>query len=185
MKIKQPTIIENILSDENFLLLKTHAKELSLSDGQTEEAFGRKVYGNTPTLNIIHEALIEKAKDFFETETLKPSFSILAIYQGDKASLFRHKDDNACTYHFDVCVFQETPWDIWVENDNESKPYTLKENQALAMYGNIQEHWREAFPNPDTNIVCNAFFFFCEPDHWYFTEGPEYLNVIRQQNAKQ
>ena len=51
----------------------------------------------------------------------------------------------------------------------------LMENDALLMYGNEQEHWRESFPDPDHNMVCNIFLFYCKPDHWYFTEGPNYL----------
>jgi hypothetical protein len=182
MKIKKPKIINNILSENNFLLLKTHAEELNKDKGQYEEGFGRKVFSNTEILKNIHEALVPKAKKFFESNLLKPSFSMIAIYSGDKASLFRHKDDNACTYHFDLCVFQNEPWSIWVEHEGISKSYTLHENQALAMYGNIQEHWRDPLPNSKNNVVCNAFFFFCEPDHWYFTKGPEYLNVIRKLN---
>jgi hypothetical protein len=182
MVIKSPTIIDNILSQEDFLLLKNHAKDLSKNKENFEEGFGRHVHGGTEILNKIHKILSIKAKDFFESKYLQPSFSMISIYSGDKASLYRHKDDNACTYHFDLCIFQNEPWDIWVEHEGVSKPYTLYENQALAMYGNIQEHWRDPLPNPENNIVCNAFFFFCEPDHWYFTEGPEYLNVIRENN---
>jgi hypothetical protein len=55
------------------------------------------------------------------------------------------------------------------------------ENDGLFMYGNDQLHWREDFPNPDNNLVANAFFFFVEPDHWYFKHGEDYLyNVIRK-----
>jgi hypothetical protein len=52
-------------------------------------------------------------------------------------------------------------------------------NQALAYYGNDQLHWREKFPNPEKNHVAMIFFHFAEPDHWYFTKGPDYLRVIR------
>lgn len=115
--------------------------------------------------------LTEFARDHFESEELKPSWCLMSIYEGKEAKLWKHKDDNACTYHINFCVFQKTPWELWVEG----KPYLLEENDALMTYGNDQEHWREEFPDPDNNLVCNAFFFFCEPDHWYFTEGPDYL----------
>ena len=98
------------------------------------------------------------------------------IYFNALQKLWKHKDDNACTYTVDYCLFQKTPWDLWVEN----KPYSLNENQALFMYGCDQEHWREDFPSPETNLTSYVFYFFCEPDHWYFTKGPSYLDrVIR------
>ena len=53
----------------------------------------------------------------------------------------------------------------------------IRQNSTIwyISYGNDQEHWREEFPNPETNLVANAFFFYVEPDHWFFTEGPQYL----------
>jgi hypothetical protein len=75
-----------------------------------------------------------------------------------------------------MCVYQKHPWELWVEG----KPYALHPNQALAYYGNDQEHWREAFPEPETNHVAMIFFHFAEPDHWWFTKGPSYLDVIRK-----
>ena len=185
MNIIAPTIINNFLSEEDFLLLKNHAKDLSINKENYEEGFGRNVYSGTEILKSIHESLTIKAKDFFQSKDLKPSFSMIAVYSGDKASLYRHKDDNACTYHFDLCVFQNEPWEIWVEHEGSEKPYTLYENQALAMHGDIQEHWRDPMPNPQSNVVCNAFFFFCEPDHWYFTKGSGYLEVIRENISEQ
>lgn len=37
------------------------------------------------------------------------------------------------------------------------------------------------FPNPETNHVAMIFFHFAEPDHWYFTKGSEYIQVVRGQ----
>lgn len=51
----------------------------------------------------------------------------------------------------------KTGWDLWVEVNGEDKPYMLEENEGLFMYGNDQIHWREKFPNPETNLVANAF----------------------------
>jgi hypothetical protein len=185
MIIKPPEILDNVLSDSDFVLLKNHAVTLDQTPGTVDMGFGRKTFGGTEVLQKIHEALLPKAKEFFQSESLKPSFSMIAIYEGEQAALHKHKDDNACTYHFDVCIFHGTPWDIWVSHNEESKAYSLYPNQALAMYGNDQDHWREKFPNEDMNRVCNAFFFFCEPDHWYFTEGPDYLHTIRAGYGKE
>jgi hypothetical protein len=100
---------------------------------------------------------------------------LFAHYEGQNPSpsLYKHKDDNACTYTLDMCVYQNEPWDLWVEDKN----YCLYPNQALAYYGNDQMHWREEFPNPENNHVAMVFFHFAEPDHWWFKEGPQYLHT--------
>jgi hypothetical protein len=72
-----------------------------------------------------------------------------------------------------MCVYQKEPWGLWVDG----KEYILMENEALAYYGNDQEHGRKDFATG--NHVAMIFFHFAEPDHWFFTKGPSYLEVIR------
>ncbi len=180
--IKEPFIVNNLLPPEELKNLQRHAMDLWANRPAYEPGFGRHQWHGEPELSRIHELLTEIAREYFGSPTLKPSWCLMSTYEGEAARLWKHKDDNACTYHIDLCVFQKEPWDIWAEG----KPYTLLENDALFMYGNDQEHWREAFPNPETNLVCNAFFFFCEPDHWYFTEGPNYfVTHIRANKEKE
>ena len=177
MNIKEPQVLKTILPDDQIKDLQKYAMSLWSSSNTYEKAFGRHQWANTEELKKIHESLLELAREEFDSTNLLPSWCLISIYEGEEAKLWKHKDDNACTYHIDLCVFQKTAWDLWVEYNGESKPYTLEENDALFMYGNDQEHWREKFPDPKNNLVCNAFFFFCEPDHWYFTKGPEYLHT--------
>jgi len=170
-KIKDPEILDKVFEPDDLADLANYAKDLKKNHPSFNDTFGRHQWANTEELSFFHRKLLSIARKHFEDETILPSWSLLSIYEGPEAKLWKHKDDNACTFHLDVCVYQNDPWDIWVEG----VPYTLSENQALAMYGNDQEHWRDKFTNPETNEVCNAFFFFTKPDHWYFTEGPEYL----------
>jgi hypothetical protein len=169
--IKEPFVVESILPEEELKNLQKHAMNLWATKPTYDHGFGRHQWFGEPELTRIHHMLTEIAREYFESPTLQPSWCLMSTYEGKEAKLWKHKDDNACTYHIDLCVFQKEPWDILVED----KSYTLMENDALFMYGNDQEHWRNEFPSPETNLVCNAFFFFCEPDHWYFTEGPNYL----------
>ena len=174
-KITEAFKIIDVLEPKDLLRLQEYAKDLWLNSPNYDKSFGRHQYANTLELKYFHNLLLDKAKESFKSETLIPSWCFLAIYEGKDAKLWKHKDDNACTYNIDLCVFQKKSWDIWVEG----KPITLLENEAACMYGNDQEHWREEFPNPETNVVCNAFFFYCEPDHWYFTYGPGHIKTIR------
>jgi hypothetical protein len=183
--IKDPSIIKNILPDEDLKSLQKQAMNLWANSPAYEPGFGRHQYYGNEEVNRIHHLLTDVAREYFDSPTLMPSWALLSIYEGKEAKLSKHKDDNACTYHIDLSVFQKNGWDLWVEVNGEEKASMLEENEGLFMYGNDQEHWRKDFPNPDNNLVCNAFFFFCEPDHWYFTEGPDYLNThIRKQNEE-
>ena len=175
--IKDPFIIKNILSKEDLTSLQKHTMNLWVHNPAYEPGFGRHQYHGNEEVNRIHNNLTEIARKHFGSPTLMPSWALLSIYEGKEAKLFKHKDDNACTYHIDLSVFQKDGWDLWVEVNGEDKAYMLEENEGLFMYGNEQLLWREAFPNPETNLVANAFFFFCEPDHWFFEHGPEYLET--------
>lgn len=173
--IKDPFIVKNVLSETDLKSFQKHVMNLWAHKPAYEVGFGRHQYFGDKEVDRIHNLLTSLAREHFESKTLMPSWALLSIYEGKEAKLHKHVDDNACTYHIDLSVFQKTPWDLWVEVNGENKPYTLMENEGLFMYGNDQLHWRENFPNPKTNLVSNAFFFYCEPDHWYFTKGPDYL----------
>jgi hypothetical protein len=176
--MKEPVLIENLLTTEDYTRLIA-----SLDNPKKfgfDPVFSRYTVGDS-SLTILKELsdkLTEKAKEIFNSKTLMPTYTLFAHYEGQNPSpsLFKHRDNNACTYTIDMCVYQKEPWDLWVEKKN----YTLYENQALAYYGNDQMHWREEFPNPETNYVAMIFFHFAEPDHWYFTKGPSYIDVIWQ-----
>jgi len=108
---------------------------------------------------------VNVARDVFESPTLLPSYALACHYEGDLAELVKHKDNNACTYTIDLHLYSDTDWPLIVEG----REYILKPNQALAFYGEEQEHWRPPFPNKEDNGVGAAFFHFVEPEHWFFT----------------
>ena len=174
---KDPVVIENLFDEKEYELLKNSFKNYKTF--YFEDYFSRYTIADNrmPILLEYSKKLIPVAKKVFNSETLMPTYSLFAHYEGlnPAPSLYKHKDDNACTYTIDMCVYQNEPWDLYVEDT----AYSLQENQALAYYGNDQLHWREDFPNPGKQHVAMIFFHFAEPDHWWFTKGPEHLNVIR------
>ncbi len=133
------------------------------------EEFGRYYINDKefPQLTSYLEHLVPTARSFFDSKTLEASYAIFAHYEGNQAALPKHKDNNACTYTIDLCLYQKTPWGLWIEG----KEYMLEENEAVLFYGEDQEHWREKFPNPINNEVGQVFFHFVEPDHWFFNEN--------------
>ncbi len=181
--MKEPLLVNDVLSPEDYKIL-TNAV-LNPKSFEYQAGFSRYVIADNrlPILKELAEKLIPTAREAFGSDTLFPTYTLFAHYEGQDPvpSLYKHKDDNACTYTLDMCVYQAEPWDLWVDD----KAYTLYPNQALAYYGNDQWHWREEFPNPETNHVAMIFFHFAEPNHWFFTKGPEYLQVIRGQMTEE
>jgi hypothetical protein len=176
--MNNPLVINNFLGEEDYSNLLNSVKDPKKFEYQ--EWASRYIIGdnNVKFLNELANKLVPKAREVFKSDKLMHTYTMFAHYEklgNIEPSLYKHKDDNACTYTLDMCVYQVEPWDLWIEDKN----YTLYPNQALAYYGNEQLHWREKFPNPDTNHVAMIFFHFAEPDHWWFTKGPEYLSVIR------
>jgi len=176
--IKDPMLIKNLLSEEDFAILKNHVINMDKSKTNFYDGYNRYEWNSTPELNEIHEKLLPLAREKFESDTLLPSFNFASWYFGD-ASLEHHTDINACTYSVDLAVYATQDWDLWVEG----VPYNLKENEALLYYGEKQEHWREPLVNPENNVVCNAFFFYVEPDHWFYTAPKSEHHNIRVQNS--
>jgi hypothetical protein len=177
--MKHPVILDQVLSSEDREELIGMLKDYKSFEFQP--GFSRYIVSDMTIskLGILADKLVPLARKTFNSNTLLPSYTLFSHYEGANPppSLYRHKDDNACTYTIDLCLYQTEPWDLWVDN----KSYTLQENQALGYYGNDQLHWREEFPNPGTQRVAMVFFHFVEPDHWWFTKGSSYLNVIRGQ----
>jgi hypothetical protein len=173
----QPKIINNLFNNKEYLMLKNSF--LNYKTFEFQQGFSRYVAADN-SLKILSEyaeKVVPVARDAFSSNSLLPTYTLFAHYEGSNPppSLYKHKDDNACTYTVDMCLYQKEPWDLFVDGVS----YTLNENQALAYYGNDQLHWREGFPNPGKNHVAMIFFHFAEPDHWWFTKGPGYLGVVR------
>jgi hypothetical protein len=175
--IKDPEIIDNVFPDD-YLNELTIFFQNNYKTFEHSQGFNRYVlaHQDIPNFKKYMDHVLPIARKIFNSNTLLHTYSIFAHYE-DNASLHKHKDDNACTYTLDTCIYQNEPWDIYVEDAS----YTLFPNQSLAFYGNDQAHWRESFPNPKSQHVAMIFFHFAEPDHWYFTKGPSYHSVIRKE----
>ena len=175
-----PKILDKVFSEEEYSVLHNHLFNLNKTYERHSDDFevylshdkktGRYLY----TDEIIKEygqKLVPLARNFFNSKTLLMSYSLFSHYEGSMAKLPKHKDNNACTYTIDFCLYQTEPWDLYIEGN----PYTLYPNQAVALWGEDQEHWREEYPNPDNQKVGMVFFHFTEPDHWFFVENPNKL----------
>lgn len=177
-----PKIVSNILPDEDFFVLKKYLFELDKSN-LNQPSFGRFAadHNQEPILWEYTQKILPAARKAFGSDTLLPSYTLFCHYEGPGANLYKHKDDNACTYTLDMHVYYNENWDLWVEN----KAYSIPENGAAAFFGEEQEHWREQFPSPESNYLGAVFFHFVEPDHWWFQKEPSYLSVIRKEVSEE
>lgn len=157
----EPQLVKNFLFIEEFEKLQKYVKSLPKDKKFLDPMLNSYSFNGGDELFPLHNKLVATAREKFANQNLIPSYSWIIWYFGD-AALEKHKDINPCTYSIDLCVYQKTPWDLYVEG----VPYTLMENDALFYCGEDQQHWREKFPDPDNNVVCNVLFFFIEPDHW-------------------
>lgn len=178
--MNNPKIIKKFFDNDDYKKLQKYLQDNHANYGY-DESFGRYTAGDgdIPEFQKYIDIAENKARKVFNSPTLKHTYSLFAHYERN-ASLYKHKDDNACTYTLDLCLYQNEPWDLWVEGT----PYCLKPNQALAYYGNDQLHWREEFPNPTFQQVAMIFFHFAEPDHWFFQKGRDYVSVARGQMSE-
>lgn len=174
INIKNPEVVKDVFSKNDFNVLKNHVIEEVAKKQNFEEVFSRYSL-STLLIDDYAKKITPLARKIFNSNTLMPSYSLFSHYEGIGANLFAHKDDNACTYTLDLCVYQNTQWGVCVEGNE----YFLEENEALAFYGVDQEHWRKDFPDPKNNKVGFIFFHFVEPEHWFFTKGSDYVDVLR------
>lgn len=159
----QPVVLDDVFDEETRGRLLVDCDRIWRRKTCTYDSDYGRMISNSERLWLYLERLVPLAREVFQDETLLPSYACWSMYYEPTSSLSPHKDKNACTYTLDYCVRQHEPWDLYVEGE----PFTLQQNQALALLGETQEHWRPEFTVG--NVVEMVFFHFVQPDHWYFT----------------
>lgn len=162
---KEIKVVKDLFNHQSFNHLKSYLHN-NYQNFEYFEGFGRFEESSEQNPNIINYAneVLDQAKEIFNSDTLQFTYGLIVHYEGEQAKLHKHKDTNACTYTLDVCLYQNVQWPLIVEDQE----FTLQENEAVAFYGEDQEHWRPDFPVPSWNRVGMLFLHFAEPDHWFF-----------------
>jgi len=171
----QPVLLtpEIFSAEDKKEILEIVSDEKNIKGVDDEHA--RKI-GKSKKLTKFAEKLVPVARKIFDDSTLKPTYSVILTYGKDSHLTF-HKDQNACVYTIDYCVSANVVWPLVVEE----KEFSIPEGQALAFMGGHDLHGRRPIPDADNPEVVNIMFHFCPEDHWYFTEGPEYIRVLMDQ----
>ena len=169
---------KNIFEKEYFNYIKNYFYNHEVVKQDKYHFYGSKRIDSfsDPVLKEALEVLKDKAKELFISDTLVPTYAVFSEYSGKQAYLDKHLDRGPCTYTVDLCLYQETPWPIFVEGEE----YNFYDNEALIFYANDQYHWRPEFPNPDINKVGIILFHYVEPDHKWLTLSENAKKILRE-----
>lgn len=169
-------VIKNVFSTEDFNRLKEYFLNNEVLNGLGYDDHGRKLIHSAadPVLLEYSNKLLPLVRAYFEDQTIEHTYSMYAEYSHQTIDLHKHKDLNACQYTIDIVVHQTEPWSIWIEGVE----YSLDENEAVLFCGEQQEHWRET-REYNADVIGVIFFHYADKNHWFFTEGPEYVEVVR------
>jgi len=165
-------IIKNFISDDMTLLfyeyVKTYVNAInhkiaydknyyedmwdgSFTDGQVSNSFWR--YGD-PLFDTVMKLLHEKIENHLNIK-LYNNYSYFRLYQSEN-ELVKHKDRPSCEISSTLCVgynvenvdkekYPNYCWPIWLKNNKDEIPISLKPGDILLYRGAKIEHWREKF----------------------------------------
>lgn len=162
--IKEPWIISPFWTEHRYKDIVNSINSLNKNDWKFEKGLNRYIV-NGKYFDKLSMFELDRARKEFDNDNLLYTYSLIALYNQENSNLFKHKDDNACTYTIDICLYAEKPWPLIIED----KEYIISNNEAICFYGEDQLHWRPEFiPG---NRVLMMFMHFADRNHWFFQAG--------------
>ncbi len=140
-----PKIIHGVFTFERFEEILAYCKRLVSNSGLSKEQRTMFDSVNNPVLQMFGQELLPLAKELFNNPNLCSVKTTFAHYEGHQGVLGRHVDNNPTVCLLDVCMYEDLPWGIVVEE----KDYIFPPNSGVAFHSGKLEHWRK--PNPDLN----------------------------------
>jgi hypothetical protein len=168
-----PVVLENIFDEEDVAALHSMIAA-GVKDPLFDARNSRDLKRYKKLENYFSKKLEPLAVEVFGDETLKTSYSVYIDYNKPESGLVMHRDQNACVYTIDYCLSAKTPWGVVVEGEE----FVFGTGQALAFMGGEDLHGRNAMPDPKGNRVQVIMFHFVPDGHWFFTEGPDYIETL-------
>jgi hypothetical protein len=167
----EPVLINKVFPEKDLTYLREILDSSAHSKSWIDSSSGRNVKKFPEIDEYFGKKLEPLAKKIFKDDSLKLTYSVYLDYDKPTSALSQHRDNNACRYTIDLCVSAKTPWGVTVED----KEFIFGPGEGLAFMGGYDSHGRNPMPDPENNRVEVIMFHFCPDDHWYFTEGPEYV----------
>lgn len=169
-----PVIIKNLFSKEDVASLKNLINSEEYKNFWLDKNKNRDVKKFTELETYFSKKIEPIAKKIFKDETLKTTYSVYLDYNKPTSALPPHLDNNACTYTIDYSLSAKTPWEIVIGGTS----YNCAVGDGIAFMGGHDYHSRPEMPDPNNNRVEVIMFHFAPADHWYFTEGPDYVYTL-------
>jgi hypothetical protein len=157
-------VVRNILDKDLCDFLNVNMELASITE--TRFNAGPVVPGSielysTPALQIAHDILLNKVRDFLKPERLFSTYSFYRKYYKYQ-ELPRHYDRKECEISLSICLGMTdtgNPWSFYCENLEKNSIYEgiLQVGDGIIYAGEKLYHWREKC---EQNWVKQAFFHF-------------------------
>jgi hypothetical protein len=167
----EPVSIKNLFSIEDVEFLRKVIDSENHTKNWLDSQKNRTVKKYSELDSYFSKKLEPIAQKVFNDKTLKSTYSVYLDYNKPTSELPPHLDNNACTYTIDYSLSAKTPWGLIVGDTL----YDCPVGDGLAFMGGHDFHARPPMPDPENNRVEVIMFHFAPVDHWYFTEGPDYV----------
>jgi hypothetical protein len=161
VKVSEPKVIRNFFPEDRYkkimgVIESLRKDEWSFQSGTSRYTLAEKWIDKL----AIYE--LDRAREIFDNDKLLFTYALLSYYNNDQSNLYMHKDDNACTYTIDICLYSKEAWPLIIEEEE----YVLNGNDAVCFYGEDQVHGRPEFKKG--NNVLMLFLHYADRDHWWF-----------------
>jgi hypothetical protein len=145
-------LIESVMSDEEFPRLCQYIEKVKTKKTilNSCNVFMRHALYDVPYLKDLHRQITPLVEKSLERK-LNPTYSYLSMY-GENGICPPHRDKPECQWTLDLCVKQDRPWLLSIEN----RSFLMNENEGLIYSGTDQLHWRDKI---HPNGFCDLVFF--------------------------
>jgi hypothetical protein len=160
----EPVIIPNVFTPEQIARLH-EIKNGPARIKEYDPFCGRYIVYANEFEEEFSSKLESIAREVFEDNTIKTSYSYYVRYAWENSILPPHLDMDAGEYTIDYCLSQRTePWPIYIGG----KEYILQPNEILCFVGSKLEHYRDQLTDYENNEVEMILFHFEPGNSWFF-----------------
>ncbi len=146
-----------------------------------DKTFYRKVW-TVLQFDLLHVKLFNPLANKYFHEDLKPSYSLVALYDQNESICPYHVDRKECYRTIDLCINQDKPWPLYIAHEGIDinvtadqyegrqedykklgQEYLLNPGDAVFYSGTQFPHWRNKIQKD--NFCQMVFFHFVAKDY--------------------
>lgn len=145
-------LLKAVMAPEEFSSLQLSIDKVKIKKPVLSwcNVFMRHALYEAPFLKELHLQLTPLVEKVLQKK-LTPTYCYLSMY-GENGICPPHRDQPNCQWTLDLCVKQDKPWTLFVEDAS----FLMNENEGLIYSGTDQVHWREQI---HSGGFCDLVFF--------------------------